>query len=170
MSPARLQGGLAAALPGSLSALDARSGLIPALRLRLDALQNAWNQWVIGYDFARQQSLLSRLGLGEVGGARYVLALSLLLVLGVLPALWVRARWGGEPLLLAYRELGVCLHLPMGTSETPAEYARRACALHPARADGIQAVTHEYLDLRYGGGEQVSPIQVRALRKRVRRV
>ncbi|WP_310583453.1 DUF3488 and transglutaminase-like domain-containing protein [Deinococcus sp.] len=175
VSPARLQGGLAAALPGSVSALDARSGLIPALRLRLDALQNAWNQWVIGYDFARQQSLLARLGLGEVGGARYVLALSLLLFLGVLPALWVRARRGGEPLLLAYRELGKRLRLPMGTSETPAEYARRACALHPARADGIQAVTHEYLDLRYGGGEQTSPVQiraaqVRALRKRVRRV
>ena len=67
VSPARLQGGLAAALPGSVSSLDAGSGLIPALRLRLDALQNAWNQWVIGYDFARQQSLLSRLGLGEVG-------------------------------------------------------------------------------------------------------
>ena len=153
-----------------MSALDARDGLIPALRLRLDALQNAWNQWVIGYDFARQQSLLSRLGLGEVGGTRYVLALSLLLVVGVLPALWMRAWRRGEPLLLVYRELGKRLRLPMGTSETPAEYARRACVQHPARADGIQAVTREYLDLRYGRGEPVRVTQVRALRKRVRRV
>ena len=175
VSPARLQGGLAAALPGSVSALDSGAGLIPALRLRLDALQNAWNQWVIGYDFARQQGLLSRLGLGEVGGPRYVLALTLLLVLGVLPALWVRAGRRGEPLLLAYRELGERLRLPMGLSETPTEYARRASAQYPARADAIQAVTREYLHLRYGRGEQARAAhnkmaQVRALRKRVRRV
>ena len=171
VSPARLQGGLAAALPDSAAAaLENGQGLFPGLRLRLDALQNAWNQWVIGYDFARQQGLLSRLGLGEVGGLRYTLILTLLLVLAALPAFWVRLRRRGDPLLLAYRHLGIRLRLPMGETETPAEYAQRAQIQRPARSDGIQAVTRDYLALRYGKSAEVGPAQLREFRRRVRRV
>jgi protein-glutamine gamma-glutamyltransferase len=170
VSPARLQGGLAAALPGAASGLDARNSWFPGLRLRLDALQNAWNQWVIGYDFTRQQGLLSRLGLGEVGSARYTLALSVLLVLAVLPALWVRLRRRGDPLLLAYQDLGTRLRLPTQPSETAAEYARRAAARFPDRAGAIQAVTHDYLNLRYGPAAAPTATQLRAFRARVRRV
>jgi protein-glutamine gamma-glutamyltransferase len=171
VSPARLQGGLAAALPDSAAAaLESGQGLFPGLRLRLDALQNAWNQWVIGYDFARQQGLLTRLGLGEVGGTRYVLALTLLFVLTVLPALWVRSRRRGDALLLAYQDLGRRLRLPLGPSETASQYAHRASLQHPARSEAIQAMTQEYLNLRYGRQEAVTAGQIRAFRKRVRRV
>ena len=171
VSPARVQGGLAAALPDSpAAALEDGRGLFPGLRLRLDAMQNAWNQWVIGYDFARQQGLFSRLGLGAVGSARYVLMLTLLLVLAVLPALWVRSRRQGEPLLLAYQGLGQRLRLPIGPAETPADYARRAALQFPARSEAIQAVTQEYLTLRYGRQERLTAGQLRAFRQRVRQV
>ena len=171
VSPARLQGGLAAALPDSAAAaLENGRGLFPGLRLRLDAFQNAWNQWVIGYDFARQQGLLSRLGLGEVGGLRYTLVLTLLLVLAALPAFWVRLRRRGDPLLLAYRELGLRLKLPMDETETPAEYARRAQKERPTRSDGIQSVTQDYLALRYGRSGEVDPARIRQFRQRVRKV
>jgi transglutaminase-like putative cysteine protease len=171
VSPARLQGGLAAALPDSAAAaLDNGSGLFPGLRLRFDALQNAWNQWVIGYDFSRQQSLFSRLGLGAVGGLRYALVLTGLLVLAVLPAIWTRSRRRGEPLLLAYQGLGTRLRLPAFPTETPTEYARRASTQYPARAEGIQAVTQEYLNLRYGRQEELTAAQLRAFRQRIRQV
>ncbi|WP_407570362.1 DUF3488 and DUF4129 domain-containing transglutaminase family protein [Deinococcus altitudinis] len=171
VSPARLRGGLAAALPDSAAAaLESGNGLFPGLRLRFDALQNAWNQWVIGYDFSRQQSLFSRLGLGEAGGVRYALALTGLLVLAALPMVWARSRRRGEPLLLAYQGLGTRLRLPALPTETPAEYARRASRQFPARAEGIQAVTQEYLNLRYGRQEELTAAQLRAFRQRVRRV
>ncbi|ULH16271.1 DUF3488 and transglutaminase-like domain-containing protein [Deinococcus sp. KNUC1210] len=169
VSPARLQGGLAAALPGSsAAALETGSGVLSGLRLRLDALQNAWNEWVVGYDFSKQQSLLSRLGLGEVGGPRYALILGLLLVLAILPALLVRIRRVGDPLLLAYQELGQRLRLPMLDTETPLEYARRAAIARPQEAERVQALTSEYLALRYGPGDSVTAAQVRAFRRRVR--
>ncbi|WP_425147573.1 transglutaminase TgpA family protein [Deinococcus sp.] len=169
VSPSRLSGGLAAALPQSAAAsLERGEGWLPALRLRLDAFQNAWNEWVIGYDFSRQQGLLSRLGLGEVGGARYAVALALLLVLGLLPTLLLRARRRGDPLLLAYRELGQCLRLPMDETETPLDYARRAAAARPQQAERVGAVTREYLDLRYGPAPALTPAQLRAFRRRVR--
>ncbi|WP_407538626.1 DUF3488 and transglutaminase-like domain-containing protein [Deinococcus radiomollis] len=170
VSPARLRGGLAAALPDSAAALENGSGLFPGLRLRFDALQNAWNQWVIGYDFSRQQSLFTRLGLGEAGGVRYALVLTGLLVLAALPMVWARSRRRGEPLLLAYQDLGIRLRLPTLPTETPAEYARRASRQFPARAEGIQAVTQEYLNLRYGRQEELTAAQLRAFRQRVRRV
>ncbi|WP_424949420.1 transglutaminase TgpA family protein [Deinococcus sp.] len=171
VSPARLQGGLAAALPDSAAAaLEAGRGLFPGLRLRLDALQDAWNQWVVGYDFSRQQGLLARLGLGAVGGARYVLFLTLLLVLAALPALWVRSRRAGDPLLLAYLGLGRRMRLPILPAETPAEYALRASRQFPGRSSEIEAVTQEYLALRYGRQERLSPTRLRAFRQRVRRV
>ncbi len=171
VSPARLSGGLAAALPDSAAArLESGTGMLSGLRLRLDALQNAWNMFVIGYDFTRQQNLFTRLGLGEVGGVKSVLVFALLLVLAALPALWVRSRRAGDPLLLTYRELGARLRLPVGAAETPAEYARRAALQYPARAEAIGAVTQTYLTLRYGPAEAPTAAQLRALRRQVRQV
>ncbi|GGJ71432.1 transglutaminase TgpA family protein [Deinococcus aquiradiocola] len=169
VSPARLQGGLAAALPDAAGGLESGRGVLPGLRLRLDALQNAWNEWVIGYDATRQQSLLTRLGLGAVGGARYAVMLVLLLVLAVLPVLWVRSRRHGDPLLLAYRDLGARLRLPHDPAETPLEYQRRAERQYPHRSDDLNDVTQTYLKLRYGP-MPVTPAQLREFRARVRRV
>ena len=169
VSPARLSGGLAAALPeSSAAALESGSGLLGGLRLRLDALQNAWNEWVIGYDGGKQQSLLTRLGLGEVGGLRYALVLTALLLLGLLPALLRRARSQGDPLRATYLRLGQQLRLPVQPHETPLDYARRAARERPQHAEHVRAVTQEYLALRYGPGQAVTPPQLRAFRRRVR--
>lgn len=172
VAPARLTEGLGAALPDSpeLPALLRPGGTaLRGLALRLDALQNAWNTWVIGYDGARQRSLLTRLGIGEAGGWRYGLALLGALALAAIPLVLVaRARRAPEdPVRRAYVAYTRRLGLPLGEAEDPSEYAQRASALKPAEAPTIQAITHEYQALRYGSNPNVQ--QVRAFVRRAAR-
>ncbi|MFC4455943.1 DUF3488 and transglutaminase-like domain-containing protein [Deinococcus sonorensis] len=168
VSPARIQDGLTAALPeDQVPALLRGGSLLSRLSLRLDALQNAWNTWVVGYDAAQQGLLLSRLGLGELGSLRYGLALLAALALAAIPALLLaRRRQTADPLLLAYQRHARRLGLPLDVGETPAEYAHRVAAARPDHAERIQTLTHDYLTLRYG--PRVEPEQVRAFLRRAR--
>ena len=68
VSPARVEVGVAAALPrGEPLPLAVRSDLrfLKQLRFTLDAVTNSWNQWVLGYTPDRQLRLMERLGLGK---------------------------------------------------------------------------------------------------------
>ena len=68
VSPARIEVGVAAALPqGEPLPLAVRSDLrfLKQLRFTLDAVTNSWNQWVLGYTPDRQLHLMERLGLGK---------------------------------------------------------------------------------------------------------
>ena len=154
VSPARVEEGLAAALPGTqLPAVLQGGNWLGRLALRLDRFQNLWNQWVIGYDGARQRALLSSLGLGAVGGLKYLLALiAVLLVAGLPLALALRrARQAPpDPLQLAHARLARRLRLPRGDSEPVSVWVARAVQLHPALAPQLRALTDDYQRLRYG--------------------
>ena len=68
VSPARIEVGVAAALPqGEPLPLAVRGDLrfFKQLRFTLDAVTNSWNQWVLGYTPDRQLHLMERLGLGK---------------------------------------------------------------------------------------------------------
>jgi hypothetical protein len=94
VSPARIEVGVAAALPqGEPLPLAVRSDFrfLKQLRFTLDTITNSWNQWVLGYTPDRQLHLMARLGLGKptwqalvvllmsiAGGIVMVLALMLL--------------------------------------------------------------------------------------------
>lgn len=67
-APRRIDSGLAGALPGmDRLPLLVRSDLpwLRTLRDNLEAIDNRWNQWVLGYNPARQQALLTALGLAR---------------------------------------------------------------------------------------------------------
>jgi len=68
VSPARIETGIADALPAGepLPALiQMRADWLRTLRHRWEAVNNAWNQQILGYDPQRQRELLSRLGLPD---------------------------------------------------------------------------------------------------------
>lgn len=172
VAPARVQQGLAAALPASqLPAVLREGSWLGGLALRLDRLQNLWNQWVIGYDGARQRDLLSSLGLGAVGGLKYVLALiAALLVAGVPLALALRRSrpTPPDPVQRAYTRLAARLRLPRHPAEPASAWAERAARQHPQQAAAIAALTEDYQRLRYGPAPD--PAQVRAFVRRARGV
>ncbi len=157
-APRRIDNGLAAALPAGepipyLVATDLR--WLRALRDRWEFLDNAWNQWVLGYDQRRQRDLLQRLGMTEPDWKR--LGASLLGISGLLfgALLWWAHRhtrprdrltriWCRFEKRLA--RAGVA-RLPC---EGPADYAMRAAQAFPRCGHEIRQIARRYAELRYG--------------------
>ena len=157
-APERIDGGLSRALPASdRRPLFMRENLefLRGLRHRWEALNNDWNQWVLGYNAARQQQLLERLGLPEADWrqmAAWLAGGALLWLTWLALRLWPR-RKRTDALERQWRRF--CRKLArQGVTrqpwETAADFARRAGLAHPARAATIAAIAEHYARLRYG--------------------
>lgn len=173
VSPARVEAGLAAAAADALPALLRVEGSwLRSLRFRWEAMNNAWNQWVLGYTQQRQRELFSRLGFPDADWrslALLLLAASalLLLTLGgwVLyrrprrdPArqLWLRALARLRRRQIAPRP-----------GETPLALAARLRQERPELAAAVAAVAAAYCQARYGSGGSA---ELRSLRAAVARL
>jgi transglutaminase-like putative cysteine protease len=141
------------------------------LRYRWDALNNSWEQWVLGYTSDRQRELLSNLGLANPSWQRIVIVLfiamtvlSLALTLWLLQArpdtsdpawkLWRKARQRLE-------KQGVRTH----AWETPLALARRLQTEHPEWAEHVLALARLVYAARYetGAGNASQMTKIRAL-------
>lgn len=172
IAPARVNADVQTALDSPLATAAPSPGALARLQLRLDAVQNRWDDLVIGYGGEQQQSLLARVGLGDVGSARYSAALLALLVLALLPAaLWRRrAAVPRDPAARALHDLTVRLRVPRDPGETPTAYAARVRAVWPTLAPALDAVLHAYHAARYAPGDPSAALRdLRAAVRRVRR-
>jgi len=160
VDPARVEHGRR--LAGRASAIDAGEGAstwLLRIRFGFEAIGNAWNQWVLQYDGARQQSLLSRFGIDA--GQRMRLAALLAVVLGAMivaaALLTLRPRIVRTPLERCWDEfcarlaaigLGRMLH------ETPSRYlARIERALDDDSLTRARRIVATYERLRYAVAE-----------------
>ncbi|HCC56087.1 MAG TPA: hypothetical protein DEQ47_02270 [Solibacterales bacterium] len=177
------------------SAADTSPAWLSDLRLRLDAADSFWREWVLDYDLARQVQLVDRFHPGDGASiwlararnavrvnasafASGVLVLALLLMTG-----WYwRRRWprfhrtlpGRAP--AAAKAYARMLHvlarygLRKPASQTPAEFA--AACPDAGLAPLLQAFTEEYLRLRFAGPEETSdanlPRHLRAMQAHLR--
>lgn len=159
-APARIENGVAAAVPdaAALPLLErTHSPWLRKLRLNLDALANQWNQWVLGYDSERQFALLTRLGMQDITWRK--MALDMLAVVAVLVGLLallmlrrLRTRVA-DPALALY--LKFCRKLEKtgiarAGHEGAQDFAARASRLKPELAPAIADITASYVALRYG--------------------
>lgn len=156
--PLRTSGGLAAAVPGA----EVRGGLLRldvpwlrTLRFNMEALSNAWNQWVLGYDPQRQRELLIRLGMPAPEWQHIVLTLFWTLGFAVLLlSLWLlRRAASADPAQRAWLRFCAKMRragLPRRASEGPISYATRAALARPAQAQHILDIARLYAELRYG--------------------
>ncbi len=160
ISPARIESGLNAALPGNVALpflARTQSPFLLRLRLNLDALTNQWNQSVLGYNTERQFAFLTRLGMEDITWQK--LALNMLAGVALLVGLFtlfmlrrlvVRQRDAVQVIYLRF-----CRKLEKhGTIRTAYEgaqdFARHAAQRHPQHAEQIADIAARYIALRYG--------------------
>ncbi|KMN76810.1 hypothetical protein VK98_19845 [Chromobacterium sp. LK11] len=162
VAPLRLADGAEQSVP----ALRERgvAGLPPAwlrdLRQNWQAAGFAWQQWVVGYDAARQRNVFQRLGLGEsVSAASVLRALLVGVLLAALPLAWWwrRGRGREEPLTRGWRLLLAELRrrrIEAGPCDGPLELLRRAKpGLAEAEYRQLKALVQDYVALRYRARE-----------------
>jgi hypothetical protein len=176
VSPARIQVGIAAALPASDPLPIGLRGdyeLLRRLRFSWDAVANSWNQWVLGYTPERQMQLLRKLGFeAATWQTLAVLLITVCSVVTAIVALRVLSELRStppDPATRSWRRF--CRKLakrgtPRRPAEGPRDFARRAATEQPELAQQIIAIAELYVELHYasGGAQQ----QTRRLRQLVR--
>ena len=174
IAPNRVENNLAAAVPaGDPIPLFIRPELswLRDVRFRWDALANAWNQWVLGYDTERQQQLLRALGMRSPDWQSMTATLAALcgIVMLALTA-WTLRQWHRiDPLSRTWQRFSrkldrrKLMRLPW---EGPRDYAQRIAEVMPTLAADATAICDLYAQLRYGGG--FAAVNYRELKHRVR--
>jgi transglutaminase-like putative cysteine protease len=173
ISPARVESGIAAALPdaeGLPLMLRMDVDWLMQWRNRWEAVNNTWNQWVLGYNPERQRQLLSRLGLPDtdwrtlaaaLAGSTGLLLLALLLwSLGRRPRLAPELRLWQRFCSRAARGHPALLIQPW---EGPLAYAARLAEEAPPLAELAAEAAGLYAALRYG--PPLPPLQRRQLQQ-----
>jgi transglutaminase-like putative cysteine protease len=160
VAPERIERGIDSTMAGSPRVSERlwRSNLfVNRLVLSWDAVNAAWDRWVLAYGPDMQEDLLLALGfevprtiqLAGLAGSASVICLAVMAF-----ALRHRRRLRSDPGARLYATL--CRRLativrPRGPAETAAHYAEAVASARPDLAAGIRAMTELYLRLRYGG-------------------
>ncbi|MBP5988293.1 MAG: DUF3488 domain-containing transglutaminase family protein [Azonexus sp.] len=167
VSPSRIETGIADALPfeDALPVLiQWRSEWVTTLRYRWEAINNAWNQHILGYDPQRQRDLLARLGLPEADwlSLATLLATSCGLLVATLMAWVLYQRPRRDPVLRLWHK--ALRHLARrqvdcAPWETPLDLARRVEQQRPELAASFQRVVDAYLLARYGTDNNLTALR-----------
>ncbi|MGB5306056.1 MAG: DUF3488 and transglutaminase-like domain-containing protein [Gammaproteobacteria bacterium] len=162
VAPERIEQGIGGSVPATdplPGFIRTNSTLLKRFRYTLEAINNGWNQWVLGYDERTQRELLGRLGIGldnwKGMAIGMLVSISLVLVLVAAAMLWRQSRRQPlDPEVRVYRRF--CrqlerLGIQRKASEGPADFARRAGTLRPEAAAAIGEITGLFIAIRYGG-------------------
>jgi len=160
VAPDRIELGLAESVPASDAApglILRRVPLLQRLQLSWDAIDSAWNEWVLGYGPDRQIAFLRSLGVGNPDWRSLAAAMAVGLA-GVLLAVagWLGWRYrppGPDELQRLYGRFTDRLSrrgIRRQPWEGPRDFSTRAAETLPAHAGTIRRITTCYLRLRYG--------------------
>lgn len=154
VAPERIYDTLADRAPGTIGGF---AGFAPVLNTG-DWLRRGWNDFVLGFDAARQQRLLRPLGLEELDTRRLVLLFFLMSSLALLWMAWLSARQehDRDPVLRAWHRLAA-RYDRIGLGRKPHEpaslWAGRVQALRPP-ADALLALSARFAEWRYAPDQQ----------------
>lgn len=124
-----------------------------------DALNNVWNQWILGYDTAQQRLFLTRLGLGDLDWQGMITTLVMILTsLLLIIAAWIFLRSHNvarhdpvQQLYLRFCQKLARQGLQRSPSEGPLTFATRVSVSHPDLAESVQRIVELYVEIRYRG-------------------
>ncbi|MDB5800484.1 MAG: hypothetical protein JWL63_1423 [Rhodocyclales bacterium] len=156
--PSRIADGVAGSLPASDAlplAIRNNMAWLRAMRYRWEALGNAWNQWVLGYNAQRQMELMQRLG---ISNPDWKLLASLMASSAGLWLLWLVWRHFPKRRKLDALDRNwqrFCrrmarLGLPREPWETPSDYAVRISRAKPQHKDSFASIAEFYATYRFG--------------------
>ena len=160
VAPSRIEMGIEAALPDgdplpALVRID--SDWLRDLRNRWEATNNAWNQWVLGYNPQRQREVLQRLGIGEPDWRNMTAWLAVLCgaVLAIVSLWTLYQRTTESPAQRAWQRY--CNRIkPFGITrnqwEGPLDFAARVALERPELGAVTRAAASHFADLQYGSG------------------
>lgn len=157
VAPQRIESGISAVPAAEALPVLARRdfSLLRKLYLNWDAVNNGWNQWVLGYNKQRQMELLSRLTGSQLSWQDLAVALIAFVssVLLAISLLLLKGRHGNtDPLQRLYAEFLRKLEkagLKRHRHEGPKDFGRRAAHRLPGQAHAIEDITDTYINLRY---------------------
>lgn len=155
VAPERIYDTLADRAPGAEGVLGGLRGLTPVLDLG-DWVRRGWNDFVLGFDAARQRQLLQPLGLGELPPSRLAALFAFTAALALLWMLWLTARTGRErdPVLRAWHRLGARYAragLGRAAHEPAGDWARRIGAGPAGGDEALQRLILRFNNWRYAG-------------------
>jgi transglutaminase-like putative cysteine protease len=177
VAPERVERGIEASFAGSEllpGALMRDSELFWQAGMLWDRMNAAWNDWVVNFDLATQESMLTDLGFDDPDWRAFATALLIGLTIGfAILAAWLaleRRPRPTDPAAAAYRRFlrrlarrGI--EPPVG--EAPRDFAQRVRRLRPDLSVPALAITETYLRLRYGPEPAAADLQL--LRSQVAR-
>ena len=137
-------------------------------RYQWDSFNNAWNEWVVGFDQRQQRKLFSQLGMQQTDWQNLVTWLVVgMLIVGAIVAWWVIRLGSGrhkDAIRQSYEKF--CDKLARADSrrlinEGPQEYYDRVRhRLLPACASTAETILQQYLRIRYGGDQSRQSIRM----------
>jgi protein-glutamine gamma-glutamyltransferase len=161
VSPLRINRGFSAAI-GPVGMFNTmmeadKLGLLKQLRYSWDAVNNQWNQWVVGFNNDRQKSLMDQLGVKDMDWR----TLAIWLIVGIVIAsgsvglfLMLRMyRTRKEPVVTAYEALCAKLAragVTRAPHEGPIALLSRVQEKRPKLARQVAPLFESYVALRYG--------------------
>lgn len=176
VAPERVERGIDSALANerektnlSVFHSDALTKMWQRMRYSWDALNNVWNQWVLGYGQSLQSEFLSNFGIKSWKGMTLWLMIGVGIIVLVTAALMLfSVRGKHDPVLQEY--LRFCNKLGRRgirreLAEGPLDFAARVAALKPDLANDVHIISKLYAALRYG--DHYTALRLRRLRHRV---
>ena len=161
VAPSRIERGIDAALPAgdplpTLVRIDV--DWLRSLHFRWEAINNAWNQWVIGYNPERQRDLLTRWGMRDPDWRRMMIWLALLagsaLALVSAWALVQRPRTTpAERAWFAFCRKLASFGIARARWEGPLALAERAARKRPELGEIVREAAKSYVEVHYGVGQ-----------------
>lgn len=125
------------------------------MRFAWDAMNNRWNQWVLGYNNKRQKAFFAALGIPEISWQG--LSQLLFSILGVLTVILAFVVFKNKPLqqdetqklYLKFLRKFKKRNLIKSPSEGASDFCRRAICTLPEHKTSIEKITLLYQQLRY---------------------
>lgn len=154
VAPERIYDTLADRAPGA--GLFGAGGAASPLVDMSDWLRRGWNDFVLGFNAARQQALLRPLGVDRLDGRGLVVLFGVAGGLALLWMLWLSSRGPREAdvVMRAWHRLGrryERLGLGRHPSETASDWAQRVAASRPEMAAGLAELSQRFNSWRYAG-------------------
>jgi protein-glutamine gamma-glutamyltransferase len=176
-APERISQGLQASLALRYKNLPAwaqtQNAWIDQLRLTLDAVNNLWNEWILGYNEPAQRYLLAQLGFKKIDWQSLILILgvALFITMGIMGFYVLKPTQARKTSLVLQQYYYFCQVLAhkgihKASHEGPVDFAQRAAILLPTLAHQLIFIGR-YFALLYYGSYQVNPLQIERLKRQI---